>query len=188
MIGCWIRECPCVPEVVNLGTILLTTIKSRRSFQDYSKYPPVKTPFLHSIDGEKALFRFSRWPITGGERRKRSPSLPAPTQAQIDAIDAVHFMAAKNSITLPMAKGDMVFINDMVMFHAREPFDEGGVHLQRHLFKLYLRDPEQNWAVPPSVVEGWRKMYGPNRDDGTREETWNPRYSPGDEELPPTNG
>ena len=135
-----------------------------------------------------ALFRFSRYPITGNGARKRNAALPAPTQAQIDAIDAVHFMAAENAIALPMGKGDMVFINDMVMFHAREAFDEGGMYQKRHLLKFYLRDPEQNWPMPQHAVPSWKKMYGPNCEDGTRKERWCPEYVPGDEEGAPTNG
>ena len=157
-------------------------------FQDYSKHPPVSVPFLQNIDGEKALFRFSRYPITGFSVRQRNPALPAPTKAQIEAIDAVQFMAAKNAIPLPMGKGDIVFINDMVMLHAREAFNEGGTSLQRHLLKFYLRDPAQNWPVPPTAEDAWRKMYGPNRDDGSRKEIWCTRYVSGDEGGWLTNG
>lgn len=134
------------------------------------------------------MFRFSRYPITGFESRKRNPALPAPTQTQVEALDAVQFMAAENAIPLPMKKGDLVFINDMVLFHARESFDEAGAYLQRHLLKMSIRDPAQNWPVPSTAKQAWRKMYGPNREDGTRKETWSTRFAPGDEEGLLTNG
>jgi len=92
------------------------------SFQDYSKFPPTSVPFIYSVAGEKVIWRFSRYPITGFSERTRNPALPTPTKAQIEAIDAVHFMAAANAIPLPMGKGDMVFINDMAILHAREPY------------------------------------------------------------------
>lgn len=157
-------------------------------FQDYSKFPPVSAPLLHNIGGEKVAMRFSRYPITGYSGRERNAALPAPTQRQIEAIDAVHFMAAENAIPLPMGKGDIVFINDMAILHAREPFSEGGVRLQRHLLKFYLRDPEQNWSVPPTAADALRKIYGPNCGDGTRKEMWCPSYGPSAENDWTANG
>lgn len=97
-------------------------------------------------------------------------------------------MAAANAIPLPMGKGDMVFINDMAILHARESFSEGGTYLQRHLLKLYLRDPEQNWPVPPTARDAWAKIYGSNSEDGSRQETWSARYSAGQEDGWASNG
>ncbi len=134
------------------------------------------------------IWRFSRYPITGFSARKRNPALPVPTKAQIEAIDAVHFMAAANAIPLPMGKGDMVFINDMAILHAREPFSEGGVYLQRHLLKLYLRDPDQDWPVPPKVADAWKEIYGPNSEGGKRNEMWSTRYGLGQEDGWRSNG
>jgi hypothetical protein len=76
----------------------------------------------------------------------------------------------------------------MAILHAREPFSEGGVRLQRHLLKFYLRDPEQNWSVPPTAADALRKIYGPNCGDGTRKEMWCPSYGPGAENDWTANG
>lgn len=97
-------------------------------------------------------------------------------------------MAAANAIPLPMGKGDMVFINDMAILHAREPFNEGGAYLQRHLLKFYLRDPEHTWPVPPTVSDALAKIYGSNSEDGTRRETWFTRYGAGQEDSWQSNG
>ena len=94
----------------------------------------------------------------------------------------------ENRITLPVEKGDMLFVNDMALFHAREGFDDGGIPMKRHLVKMYLRDPEQGWNIPPSLEKQWGTIYSPNRPDGTRQETWNIFYEPGSEELSPVNG
>ena len=103
-------------------------------------------------------------------------------------MDAVHFMAEANSMPLPMGKGDMVFINDMAILHAREPFSEGGVFLQRHLLKFYLSDPDQTWPVPPTVADAWKKIYGPNSEAGVRNETWSVRWGAGQEDGWASNG
>ena len=126
--------------------------------------------------------------MTGFGGRKRNATLPAPTQAQIEALDAVQYMSAANAMPLPMRQGDMAFINDMAILHARERFSEGGVPLRRHLLKLYLRDPEQDWPIPSTAYAAWLKMYGPNRDDGSRVEVWCHQYKTGDERDWLTNG
>lgn len=138
-------------------------------------------------DKVPVLFRFSRYPVTGFQR-ERNPDVPAPTQAHFEAADAIQFTAMKNKITLPVVQGDMLFVNDMALFHAREGFDDGGIPLKRHLIKMYFRDPDQGWNIPPSMEQEWKTSYSPNRPDGTRQETWNILYEPGIEELSMLNG
>lgn len=133
------------------------------------------------------LLRFSRYPVTGWQR-KINPDLPAFTQAQYEAADAVQFISMKNSITLPVVKGDILLVNDMVLMHARQGFDDGGIPLKRHLVKMYLRDPDQGWYISPSLEKEWRTTYSPNRPDGTRHETWNIMHEAGMEELSSLNG
>jgi hypothetical protein len=94
----------------------------------------------------------------------------------------------KNAITLPVVKGDMLFVNDMALFHAREGFDDGGMPMKRHLVKMYFRDPEQGWDIPLSTEKEWRTTYSPNRPDGGRDETWSIVYEAGLEELSSLNG
>lgn len=94
----------------------------------------------------------------------------------------------KNSITLPVVKGDLLFVNDMALMHAREGFDEGGIYLKRHLIKMFFRDPEKNWPIPASVEDERARIYGSNRDDGTRQERWHIFHEPGIEEHSPMNG
>ncbi|KAI8626339.1 hypothetical protein F5Y19DRAFT_488381 [Xylariaceae sp. FL1651] len=157
------------------------------TFKDYAKYPPLRIPFLHPSGCDKIVFRFSRYPMTGFQNLERNPTLPLPTKAQIEAMDAVHFMALANSIQLPIGRGDIVFINDQAILHARGTFqDVSGSG--RHLLKMFLRDPDQSWPVSGPALEQQLKIYGPNRDDGTREETWWVDFETGQEEEAPTNG
>ncbi|KAF2746993.1 Clavaminate synthase-like protein [Sporormia fimetaria CBS 119925] len=159
------------------------------TFKDYSKAPPVTRPLLEKTEEASVLLRFSRYPVTGWQR-KRSSALPAPTQVQIDALDALQFLAASNCISLPMEKGDMVFINDMALVHARESFDEDEGRAQRHLLKMYLHDPSQHWPVAPSARSKWARMYGANRPNGERQESFEEAYDStgGDDERAQTNG
>ena len=151
--------------------------------------PPRHCRLLQRTGCDKVpvLFRFSRYPITGWQRQ-RNQALNPPTQAQQETADVIQFTAMKNSITLPVVKGDMLFVNDMALFHARTGFDDDNIPLKRHLIKMYFRDPDQGWTIPPLMDNEWRKTYSPNQADGTRKETWHVLYEPGIEELSTLNG
>jgi len=157
------------------------------TFKPYALFPPRHVRLLEKSERDQVLLRFSRYPLTGWQR-KRNPNLPAPTPAQLEAIDAVQFTAMTNAITLPVIKGDLLFVNDMALMHAREGFDEEGVYLKRHLVKMFFRDPEKDWSIPKSVMDERAKIYGPNRADGTRKERWHIFHEPGLEENAPMNG
>ena len=143
-------------------------------FQDYSKWPPIKTPLLFT-NGEKVMFNFSRYPLCGFRGFRRNPSLPVPTDAQMEALDAVHFFAEKNAMALPTQTGDILYLNNMAMLHAREPFDDqctSGLTSPRHLIKLQLRDPKRMWRLPPSLTSLWGYLFSPNREDGGKDESF----------------
>ncbi|RYP55597.1 hypothetical protein DL771_012351 [Monosporascus sp. 5C6A] len=157
------------------------------TFKDYNKYPPLRVPFLHQSGSDKVIFRFSRYPMTGFQGLVRNPALPIPTKAQVEAMDAVQFMAAANSIRVPTGSGDIVFINDQAVMHARDSFRDG-TGSKRHVLKMFLRDPNQSWPVTGPALEQRQKIYGPNRDDGARAEQWWTDFEMGQEEEAPTNG
>ena len=94
----------------------------------------------------------------------------------------------KHAVTLPVVKGDMLFVNDMALMHARTGFDEGGMTQKRHLVKMYLRDPDKGWEIPSSLEKEWKTTYSPNRPDGTKHETWHLIHEAGLEELTSLNG
>ena len=58
----------------------------------------------------------------------------------------------------------MQFVNNLSVFHAREGFTNDG-EKQRHLVRLWLRDPENAWGIPGALKGRWEKVYG-----GVREE------------------
>ncbi|KAJ5611892.1 Clavaminate synthase-like protein [Penicillium herquei] len=159
------------------------------TFKPLDLQPPRHVRLLQRTNCDKVpvLFRFSRYPITGWQR-SRNPNIPQPNKALREAADAIQFIAMKNSIKLPVEKGDLLLVNDMALFHAREGFDDGDIPLKRHLIKMYFRDPNQGWNIPPSIENEWKMVYSPNQPDGTREETWHVLYESGIEELSMLNG
>nr|RBQ90374.1 hypothetical protein FVER53263_08627 [Fusarium verticillioides] len=159
------------------------------SFKSYSLQPPRKVHFLSNLGAENmppVLFRYSRYPILGWQR-KRNLELPAPSQDQMRALDAVQFIAQKNAIALPISQGDVIFINDMAVFHARGEFKDGDKGMKRHLLKMYLRDPEQGWTVPQSLRETFGARYTRKPGD-LSPEVWDIDHEPGLEELSFVNG
>ena len=78
---------------------------------------------LHCCD-EKVILAFSRRLLVGRPTSPRSSSLPSLTEAQAEAIDAIHYIAKKHEIVTSTQKGDMRFINNMGIVHSREKFVE----------------------------------------------------------------
>jgi hypothetical protein len=179
---------------VQASTVL--SIYQSFSFTDYTKNPPIVRPMLHVSDKQgdegdnhspHVIFTYSRFPMAGFKGRTRNLALPPATDAQIEAMDTVQYLLRRNGVALPWHKGDMVFLNDMAIMHAREAFKEGG-DLQRHLLKFYLRDPKQNWPIPATARQHWDAIYGPNTTDGRREEEWSVRFEAGQEDNWMSNG
>ncbi|KAF5723289.1 Clavaminate synthase [Fusarium mundagurra] len=153
------------------------------SWQVYNELAATRPDLLHALTEPWVL---DSYPILGWQR-KRNPELPSPTHAQLEALDAVQFIAQKNAITLPVTDGDITFINDMSVFHAREGFQDGHADTARHLLKMYLRDPVQQWEVPDSVQESFSLRYTRRPNDLTPE-IWDIEHVPGLEELSFVNG
>ncbi|KAI2602326.1 Clavaminate synthase-like protein [Hypoxylon sp. NC1633] len=158
------------------------------SFKDYSQFPPVTRPMLHVSDTGDVMFTYSRFPMAGFNGKQRNPNLAPVNDAQVAAMDAVQYIMAKNAVPLPWRKGDIAFINDMAVMHARSSFTENGNGIQRHLLKFYLRDPAQDWPIPESAQKQWNKIYGPNTPEGKREEEWCIKYEVGQENDWESNG
>ncbi|KAJ6180848.1 hypothetical protein N7519_011309 [Penicillium mononematosum] len=83
---------------------------------------------------------------------------PPITEAQAEALDALHFLAEEHSAALDFQKGDVQYVNNLSIFHARNGFkDEPGK--ERHLLRLWLRDPENAWETPRELQERWDIVY-----------------------------
>jgi hypothetical protein len=147
------------------------------SYEDYSKVPPQKNPLL-AYHAEKLIVQCSRYPLTGFGSYVRNPDLPPVTKAQVEALNAIHFIAEQNSFALPNRKGDILYVNNMGCLHGREPLktaegDAGeSVLSKRHKLRFWLRDPKRAWDIPPSMQNIWARVYGANQKDGRRSEAW----------------
>ncbi|KAL5357986.1 hypothetical protein BJX96DRAFT_182540 [Aspergillus floccosus] len=107
---------------------------------------------------ERVLIQYARRYFTGFLAQPRSPHIPSITEAQAEALDALHFLAEEHRASLDFQRGDVQYINNLSIFHARNGFrDEPGK--ERHLVRLWLRDPEYAWETPEPLRPRWDNVY-----------------------------
>ncbi|KAH6971664.1 hypothetical protein BKA56DRAFT_594770 [Ilyonectria sp. MPI-CAGE-AT-0026] len=140
------------------------------TFDTFGRVPAYhQRPLLFCEDG-KVIMNFSRRILTGAPASPRSPMIPPITEAQAEALDAVHFTALKHQLSIPLQEGDIRFINNHAVLHGRDAFDDSD-QSQRHLVRLWLRNPDKAWRMPAGLNMAWDRVY---RDLGleTDDESW----------------
>ena len=70
------------------------------------------------------IIQYARSTFTGYRALPRSPEIPPITEAQAEALDAIHFFAERFAITLDFREGDVQYINNLSIFHARDEFKD----------------------------------------------------------------
>ncbi|OLN86551.1 hypothetical protein CCHL11_08527 [Colletotrichum chlorophyti] len=120
-------------------------------------------PLLHhqpAEDGkpERLIIQYARRVFTGYWGLPRSSDIPPITEAQAEALDALHFAAEKYAASLDFHQGDIQYANNLSIFHARGGFVDSE-EKQRHLIRLWLRDPEHAWKTPEALQERWDRVY-----------------------------
>jgi hypothetical protein len=84
------------------------------------------TPSTATSPG-RVVIQYARRGFTGFLALPRSTNIPPITEAQAEALDALHFLAERFSLTLDFQKGDIQYVNNLSIFHARDGFvDEPG--------------------------------------------------------------
>ncbi|KAK1672743.1 TfdA family taurine catabolism dioxygenase TauD [Colletotrichum godetiae] len=120
-------------------------------------------PLLHHQQAaddspERLIIQYARRSFTGYWGLPRSSDIPPITEAQAEALDALHFLAEKYAAHLDFHQGDIQYANNLSIFHARGGFVDSE-EKQRHLVRLWLRDPEHAWKTPDSLQERWDRVY-----------------------------
>ncbi|KAF2492837.1 Clavaminate synthase-like protein [Lophium mytilinum] len=118
-----------------------------------------KRALLFNFAGHGPGFCFSRRPITGSPTSPRSAGVPAMTEVQAEAIDMVHFTAAKHQVSMRLQPGDIQLINNLACQHARAGFTDSASE-QRHIIRLWLRNENLAWKTPDGLKATWAEKYG----------------------------
>ena len=70
------------------------------------------------------IIQYARRSFTGYWGLPRSSNIPPITEAQAEALDALHYTAEKFAIALGFRQGDIQFANNLSIFHARGGFKD----------------------------------------------------------------
>ncbi|TFK34848.1 hypothetical protein BDQ12DRAFT_737894 [Crucibulum laeve] len=137
---------------------LIATLSEPWPLDTFGGTPAYSTrPLLYHEDG-RIIIQYSRRHFTGYGQQKRNPYIPPITEAQAEALDAVHFLAERYSLALNFQKGDIQYINSLGLLHARDAFKDDAEHT-RHLIRLWLRNDELAWKTPKPLERIWTRLY-----------------------------
>jgi len=141
--------------------------------------PARKLPLLYRHGEDGITIQYTRLPFSGYKgSRQRKADLDPLTQPQIEALDALQILAEKHSFSAPTKPGDILYFNNVGLFHGREPYVESTpreaapTEMNRHVLRLWLQDPKRTAPLAAPLQRIWNEIYGPNTKNG-REEIWN---------------
>jgi hypothetical protein len=117
---------------------------------DDSSYPlPV-----WSVRGAKFTSHYSRTFIEAAQRR---PEVPRLSEAQAEAIELLHRLAEELSFEMSFHPGDIQFVNNHVIYHARRGFEDDAADGGRLLLRLWMAVPNSR-ALPDGHEILWRDI------------------------------
>ncbi|KAK3935863.1 hypothetical protein QBC46DRAFT_322591 [Diplogelasinospora grovesii] len=151
--------------------VLETLMQPRWPIQ-ISGSPPrhILAPLLQVYEGKIMISldpgRLGLHPATA-RLNGNSAVIPDLTDAQRGALDTVAELATNYRLCLDTQPGDMVFINNWALLHARDPYVDpaDGARPRRHLVRLWLRNSELGWDIPPTDMRApWEAAFGTGKD------------------------
>lgn len=88
-------------------------------------------PLIHHLppspDGktpDRILLQYGWRYYVGFGEIPRGKHLPPITEAQAEALDTLHFLGERFSVSTNFEKGDMQYVNNVAIFHARDGFTD----------------------------------------------------------------
>ncbi|KAF2761605.1 Clavaminate synthase-like protein [Pseudovirgaria hyperparasitica] len=152
-------------EIAATRPDLIRTLAEPWAAEDFNnkEKPYNLRPLLHyqpptENSPERLIIQYARRTFTGYWGLPRSAEIPPITEAQAEALDTLHYLAEKHAVSLDFRQGDIQFANNLSIFHARDGFKDTPEQ-QRHLIRLWLRDPEYAWETPAANQPRWDKLY-----------------------------
>ena len=122
------------------------------------------------------MMNLVRDPLQGLPSIPRTKSLPHLTPAQLEALDVVQHIAQAHQRVLSMQPGNLTFVNNLGVLHAREAFVDSPTQ-SRYLVRLWLKNAELAWDMPAALAAGNRRVFGADEETGI-DEDWNIVYKP----------
>lgn len=94
--------------------------------------PYIERPLLFSHE-DNLFFQYSRRLFTGYKTYRPSDACPSLTERQADAMEELERLAQKHAITFQMQQGDIQWLNNTKLLHARDEYvdDENHTYVSR---------------------------------------------------------
>ena len=102
-------------------------------------------------------------PLLGTARIPRDPSMPNLSAEQMHALEVIENLARRFSAKLDRQQGDIQLVNNLSIMHARSAYGETNKPSERHLLRMFLRDPEQAWDKPARWSDKFDDPFTPGR-------------------------
>ncbi|KAG2022353.1 taurine catabolism dioxygenase TauD [Coprinopsis cinerea AmutBmut pab1-1] len=145
---------------------LVKTLAEPWDVDEFGQNPTYTSrPLLYYLNN-RLILQYARRYFTGFQGLPRSANIPPITEAQAEALDALHYLGEKYSLGLNFQKGDIQYINNLAVFHARDGFTDDETQ-KRHLLRLWLRNEELAWELPEELKPLWRKTFSVRPEDRT---------------------
>lgn len=100
------------------------------------------------ISKGRPICQLVKAPLLGSPRIPRDPTLPMLSADQKHAIEVVEQLAKKFCSKLDRKTGDIQFINNLSIMHARSAYGNKNKRSSRHLLRMFIRDPVNAWEKP----------------------------------------
>jgi hypothetical protein len=125
-----------------------------------------RSRFGEEDEGDTLAYPLPVWGVRGGkftshysrtfvEAAQRRPEIPRVTPAQWEALDMLSDLADELALEMSFAPGDIQFVNNHVIYHARTAFeDDAAAGRDRLLLRLWMAMPNSR-ALPPGHEVLW---------------------------------
>ncbi|CAN8101592.1 unnamed protein product [Discula destructiva] len=137
-------------------------------YDTFGRDPPYYQRAVLYHHDNKIIVNFSRRCLVGrGSIEPRTPGIPGLTEAQAEALDALHAISRRHELTQTLQKGDIRLVNNMGIMHRRATYEDSETN-QRHLLRMWLHNSEECWKLPADLQLAWDRVFG----DEEREQRW----------------
>jgi hypothetical protein len=130
-------------------------------------YQPVwRSRFGEEDEGDTLAYKLPVWGVRDGkftshysrtfvEAAQRRPDIPRVSPAQWQALDLLSDLADELCLEMSFAPGDIQFVNNHVIYHARTAFEDDAVSgADRLLLRLWMAMPNSR-ALPEDHAVLW---------------------------------
>ncbi|KAF2748976.1 Clavaminate synthase-like protein [Sporormia fimetaria CBS 119925] len=111
----------------------------------------------------RPMIQLVKAPLLGSPRIARDPSMPALSDKQTHALAVVEDLARRFSAKLDRKQGDIQFVNNHSIMHARSAYGADNKRSDRHLLRMFLRDRKNAWDKPARWCNNFDDPFTPGR-------------------------